>query len=84
MAKVSHRPPHPADHQSEGALALVTEVIVKLHPRLDHSRQRARPFADFDQVMAAVPKILAAAWHLTSWAIDNTSMAALISTQNLG
>ena len=44
---------------SEGTLALATEVIVKLHPRLDHSATVLAPFADFDQVMVAVPKILA-------------------------
>jgi len=44
---------------SEGTLALVTEVIVKLHPRLDHSAAVLAPFVDFDQVMTAVPKVLA-------------------------
>lgn len=69
---------------SEGTLALVTEVIVKLHPRLDHNASVLAPFADFDQVMAAVPKILASglAPDILEY-IDNTSMAALISTQNL-
>ena len=41
---------------SEGTLALATEVIVKLHPRLDHSATVLAPFADFDQVMVAVPQ----------------------------
>ncbi|WP_204080461.1 FAD-binding oxidoreductase [Mycobacterium riyadhense] len=69
---------------SEGTLALVTEVIVKLHPRLDHSASVLAPFADFDQVMAAVPKILASglAPDILEY-IDNTTMAALIATQNL-
>lgn len=69
---------------SEGTLALVTEVIVKLHPRLDHNASVLAPFSDFDQVMAAVPKILASglAPDILEY-IDNTSMAALISTQNL-
>jgi len=69
---------------SEGTLALVTEVIVKLHPRLDHSASVLAPFVDFDQVMAAVPKVLATG--LTPYIleyIDNMTMAALIHTQNL-
>ncbi len=69
---------------SEGTLALATEVIVKLHPRLPHSATVLAPFADFDQVMAAVPKVLAAG--LTPYIleyIDNMTMAALIHTQNL-
>ncbi|WP_264992415.1 FAD-binding oxidoreductase, partial [Mycobacterium montefiorense] len=44
---------------SEGTLALATEVIVKLHPRLGHSATVLAPFADFDQVMEAVPQVIA-------------------------
>jgi glycolate oxidase len=69
---------------SEGTLALATEVIVKLYPRLDHSATVLAPFADFDQVMEAVPKILATG--LTPYIleyIDNMTMAALVYTQNL-
>ena len=69
---------------SEGTLALATEVIVKLHPRLDHSATVLAPFADFDQVMAAVPKILVSGLvpYILEY-IDNTMMAALVSAQNL-
>lgn len=69
---------------SEGTLALTTEVIVKLHPRLDHSATVLAPFADFDQVMQAVPKILASglAPYILEY-IDNVTMAALVHTQNL-
>jgi glycolate oxidase len=69
---------------SEGTLALATEVIVKLHPRLDHSATVLAPFADFDQVMVAVPKILAAGLvpYILEY-IDNMTMAALVHTQNL-
>ncbi|QUR68085.1 FAD-binding oxidoreductase [Mycobacterium spongiae] len=69
---------------SEGTLALATEVVVKLHPRLEHNASVLAPFVDFDQVMAAVPKILASG--LTPYIleyIDNMTMAALISTQDL-
>ena len=69
---------------SEGTLALATEVIVKLHPRLDHSAIVLAPFADFDPVMEAVPKVLASglAPYILEY-IDNITMAALIHTQNL-
>ena len=69
---------------SEGTLALATEVIVKLHPRLDHSATVLAPFADFDQVMVAVPKILAAGLvpYILEY-IDNMTMAALVHIQNL-
>lgn len=69
---------------SEGTLALATEVIVKLHPRLDHSATVLAPFADFDQVMQAVPKILISglAPYILEY-VDNMTMAALVHTQNL-
>lgn len=69
---------------SEGTLALATEVIVKLHPRLDHSATVLAPFADFDQVMVAVPIILASGLipYIVEY-IDNMTMAALVHTQNL-
>jgi glycolate dehydrogenase FAD-linked subunit len=69
---------------SEGTLALATEVIVKLHPRLDHSATVLAPFADFHQVMAAVPRVLASGLgpYILEY-IDNMTMAALIHTQNL-
>jgi glycolate oxidase len=69
---------------SEGTLALATEVIVKLHPRLDHSATVLAPFADFDQVMTAVPKVLASGLgpYILEY-IDNLTMAGLIHTQNL-
>jgi glycolate oxidase len=69
---------------SEGTLALATEVIVKLHPRLDHSATVLAPFADLDQVMCAVPKVVSSglAPYILEY-IDNMTMAALIHTQNL-
>ncbi|OBI85374.1 FAD-binding oxidoreductase [Mycobacterium sp. 1245805.9] len=69
---------------SEGTLALATEVIVKLHPRLDHAATVLAPFVDFDQVMEAVPQVLASglAPYILEY-IDNMTMAALVHTQNL-
>ncbi|WP_156764480.1 FAD-binding oxidoreductase, partial [Mycobacterium sp. E3247] len=67
---------------SEGTLALATEVTVKLHPRLDHAATVLAPFADFDQVMAAVPKVVGSglAPYILEY-IDNVTMAALVHTQ---
>jgi len=69
---------------SEGTLALATEVIVKLHPRLDHSASVLAPFADFDQVMEAVPQVLASGLvpYILEYS-DNMTMAALVYSQNL-
>jgi glycolate oxidase len=69
---------------SEGTLALATEVTVKLHARLGHSAAVLAPFADFDQVMEAVPKILLSGLvpYILEY-IDNVTMAALVHTQNL-
>jgi glycolate oxidase len=69
---------------SEGTLALATEVTVKLHPRLDHNAAVLAPFADFDQIMAAVPKVVGSglAPYILEY-IDNVTMAALVHTQNL-
>jgi len=44
---------------SEGTLALVTEVTVKLHPRLAHAATVLAPFPTLELVTGAVPSILA-------------------------
>lgn len=44
---------------SEGTLALVTEAILKLQPRLPHGATVLAPFATLDEVTAAVPRIVA-------------------------
>ncbi len=69
---------------SEGTLALATEVIVKLVPRLAHGATVLAPFDDFDQVMAAVPKIVASglAPSILEY-VDNITMAALVHRENL-
>ncbi len=43
---------------SEGTLALVTEVTLKLHPRLEHSATVLAPFALLDEVTAVVPEVV--------------------------
>jgi glycolate oxidase len=69
---------------SEGTLALATEVILKLHPRLAHSATLLAPFNDFDEVMVAVPKIISSglAPHILEY-IDAFTMAAITYTAEL-
>jgi glycolate oxidase len=69
---------------SEGTLALVTEVIVKLVPRLAHGATVLAPFGDFDQVMTAVPKIISSGLAPTILEyIDNLTMAAIVDKEKL-
>lgn len=44
---------------SEGTLALVTEAILKLHPRQPHVATVLAPFATLEGVTAAVPSVVA-------------------------
>ncbi|MBB4688637.1 FAD-binding oxidoreductase [Amycolatopsis jiangsuensis] len=69
---------------SEGTLALVTEATLKLHPRLPHGATVLAPFDDFDQVMAAVPRIVASGLepHILEY-IDNLTMAAMVHNDKL-
>jgi glycolate oxidase len=69
---------------SEGTLALVTEVIVKLFPRLANSATLLAPFADLDKVMAAVPRIISSgvAPNILEY-IDNLTMAAISHNEKL-
>lgn len=69
---------------SEGTLALVTEVIVKLCPRLAHAATLLAPFADLDEVTAAVPKIITSGLgpNILEY-IDNLTMAAITHTHQL-
>lgn len=43
---------------SEGTLALVTEVTLKLHPRLAHSSTVLAPFATLEEVTTVVPEVV--------------------------
>ncbi|WP_167099821.1 FAD-binding oxidoreductase [Mycobacterium sp. DL592] len=69
---------------SEGTLALVTEVTVKLVPRLAHGATVLAPFGDFDQVMAAVPKIISSGLgpSIVEY-IDRAVMTAISAAENL-
>ena len=44
---------------SEGTLALVTEAILRLHPRLPHVASILAPFATVDDVAAVIPRVVA-------------------------
>ncbi|HEX3790944.1 MAG TPA: FAD-binding oxidoreductase [Pseudonocardiaceae bacterium] len=69
---------------SEGTLALVTEATLKLHPRLPHSATVLAPFADLDEVIRTVPKVLASGVAPTILEyIDIWTMAASIHTYGL-
>ncbi len=68
---------------SEGTLAIVTEVIVRLRPRLTQRATLLFPFESLDAVMSAVPLIVASGVDpLLLEYIDMLTMAAL--TQHTG
>jgi glycolate oxidase len=68
---------------SEGTLAIVTEVIVKLRPRLTQRATLLLPFSTLEEVTEAVPKIVASGIDpLVLEYIDMMTMAAL--TQHTG
>jgi glycolate oxidase len=43
---------------SEGTLALVTKIILRLHPRPDHHATLLAPFAAMEEIAAAVPRLV--------------------------
>ncbi|MEV6907280.1 FAD-binding oxidoreductase [Amycolatopsis sp. NPDC051071] len=69
---------------SEGTLAIATEVIVKLYPRLPHGATVLAPFETFDEVMTVVPKIISSglAPHIVEY-IDNLTLAAISYNEKL-
>ncbi len=44
---------------SEGTLAVITEVTVKLEPRLQHTATLLAPFATLDEIARSVPQVVA-------------------------
>lgn len=69
---------------SEGTLAVATEVTVKLVPRMAHGATVLAPFGDFDDVMAAVPKIISTGLSpsIVEY-IDRPVMAAMVEREKL-
>jgi glycolate oxidase len=63
---------------SEGTLALVTEAVVRLYPRLPFQATVLAPFASAEQVTAAVPRIIASGiGPLILEYVDMLTMAAI-------
>jgi len=64
---------------SEGTLALVTEATLRLYPRPAHSATVLAPFRTLDQVMHAVPRVVASGiGPLILEYIDVLTMAGMI------
>jgi glycolate oxidase len=69
---------------SEGTLAVVTEVTVKLQPKLDHRGTLLVPFATLDEVANAVPKIVGSGvGPLMTEYIDLVTMSGITEAANL-
>ncbi|MDZ7676518.1 MAG: FAD-linked oxidase C-terminal domain-containing protein [Acidimicrobiales bacterium] len=64
---------------SEGTLAVVTEAILRLHPRLPERGTVLAPFATLDEVSTAVPRIVASGvGPMVLEYIDLVTMAAMV------
>lgn len=69
---------------SEGTLALATEAILRLHPRLTHGSTILVPFPTIDDVAAAVPAIVGSGVMPTILEyIDFLTMGAMVKSANL-
>jgi len=69
---------------SEGTLALATEVILRLHPRLGHGATILVPFPTLDDVAAAIPSIVGSGLGPTILEyIDFITMSAITAAAGL-
>jgi glycolate oxidase len=69
---------------SEGTLALVTEAIVRLYPRLPFQATVLAPFASLEQVTAAVQQVVASGiGPLICEYVDALTMAAITASEDL-
>ncbi len=69
---------------SEGTLALVTEVTLRLSPRFDHTATVLIPFADLGDVTRVVPRIVASGLEPSILEyIDLLTMAAITKASDL-
>ncbi|CRK55610.1 Glycolate dehydrogenase, subunit GlcD [Alloactinosynnema sp. L-07] len=69
---------------SEGTLALVTEAVLKLQPRVRHQATVLAPFGDLGSVVRAVPKIVGSGiGPLILEYIDAMTMGAITYTADL-
>jgi glycolate oxidase len=63
---------------SEGTLAVVTEAVLKVQPRLQHQGTVLAPFVDLDEVARAVPKVVSSGLGpLILEYIDGLTMGAI-------
>jgi glycolate oxidase len=69
---------------SEGTLAIATEAILKLHPRLTHGATILVPFATLEGVAAAVPRLVGSGLMPTILEyIDFITMSAITTSAGL-
>jgi glycolate oxidase len=69
---------------SEGTLALVTEAIVRLYPRLPFQATVLAPFASLEQVTRAVPDLIATGiGPLICEYVDVLTMAAITASDDI-
>jgi len=69
---------------SEGTLALVTEAVVRLYPRLPFQATVLAPFASAEQVTLAVPRIIATGiGPLICEYVDMLTMAAITASDDI-
>jgi glycolate oxidase len=69
---------------SEGTLALATEAVVRLYPRLPHQATILAPFATLEEITAAVPRIVASGvGPLILEYIDLVTMAAITANDDI-
>jgi glycolate oxidase len=69
---------------SEGTLALVTEAVVRLYPRLAFQATVLAPFASLDQVTAAVPQLVASGiGPLICEYVDMLTMATITASGDI-
>jgi glycolate oxidase len=63
---------------SEGTLALVTKIILRLHPRPNHHATLLAPFATMEEIAAAVPRLVSSGLDpVVVEYIDAASMAGI-------
>lgn len=69
---------------SEGTLAVTTEITLRLHPRLAHGATVLAPFVTLDQVLTAVPKVIASGLqpHILEY-VDKQTLTAITEYENL-
>jgi glycolate oxidase len=69
---------------SEGTLALITEAILRLHPRLTRTASLLAPFATVDEVAEVIPEVVASGVQpMILEYIDRSTMKGLLRASDL-